>query len=152
MQRYLISIDKRSLVVTDTVGKGTLRINFKPPSKPKVNPALEAWNDLETALNSGKLVLGLFGFSTITERRGFKLEGEVVLSRSHLYDCEIRNGNLHMVSFKQKTLISESTLSFMGSNRFGLIAFKDCYFKQTPAEGFFRRNTSYFKNKLVEGN
>lgn len=152
MQRYLISIDKRSLVVVDTVGEGTLRINFKPPSKPKFNPALEAWNDLRVALDSGKLVLGLFGHSTITERRGFKLEGEVVLSRSHLHDCEIRNGNLHMVSFKQKTLISESTLSFMGSNRFGLIAFKDCYFKQTPPEGFFRRNTSYFKNKLVEGN
>lgn len=152
MQRYLFEIDKGTLVVTDKVGGGSLRIIFKPLSKPTVSPALEAWNDLESALGSGKLHLGLFGISTITERKGFKLEGQVVLSRSHLHDCEIRNGNLHMVSFKQKTLISESTLRYMGSNRFGVIAFKDCFFKTNPTQGYFKRNTCYFKNDLMEGN
>ncbi|EBY9764089.1 hypothetical protein D5W64_13330 [Salmonella enterica subsp. enterica serovar Saintpaul] len=152
MQRYLFEIDKGTLVVTDKVGGGSLRIIFKPLHKPTVSPALEAQNDLELALASGKLHLGLFGINTITERKGFKLEGQVVLSRSHLHDCEIRNGNLHMVSFKQKTLISESTLRFMGSNRFGVIAFKDCYFKTNPEQGYFKRNTSYFKNDLMIGN
>lgn len=150
MDRYSFEIVKKTLVVKDHVTNGSLRITFKPMGKPSISPALEAWNDLEVALNSGKLILGLFGISTITERKGFKLEGEVVLSSSHLYDCEIRNGNLHLVSFKQKLLVSESTLRCMGSNRFGLIAFKDCYFKSNPPTGFFGRTTSYFKNKLVE--
>lgn len=151
MQRYKFAIEKGTLVVHDQVTNGSLRIIFKPLGKPEINPALEAWNDLETALNSGKLILGLFGVNTITERKGFKLEGEVVLSSSHLYDCEVRNGNLHMVSFKQKALISESTLRYMGSNRFGLVAFKDCFFKTNPETGYFKRTTSYFKNELVTG-
>ena len=150
MQRYEFTIEKGTLVVHDQVTNGSLRIIFKPLGKPTISPALEAWNDLETSLNSGKLELGLFGVNTITERKGFKLEGKVVLSSSHLYDCEVRNGNLHMVSFKQKTLISESTLRYMGSNKFGLVAFKDCFFKSNPEGGFKSRITSYFKNKLVE--
>lgn len=150
MQRYEFTIEKGTLVVHDQVTNGSLRIIFKPLGKPMISPALEAWNDLETSLNSGKLELGLFGVNTITERKSFKLEGKVVLSSSHLYDCEVRNGNLHMVSFKQKTLISESTLRYMGSNKFGLVAFKDCFFKSNPEGGFKSRTTSYFKNKLVE--
>jgi len=141
MQRYTFEIIKKTLVIKDLVTDGSLRIVFRPMSKPVINPALEAWNDLEFALKTGKLVLGLFGINTITERKGFKLEGEVVLSSSHLYDCEIRNGNLHMVSFKQKTLISESTLKFMGSNRYGVVAFKDCFFKTNPPTGFLNRTT-----------
>jgi len=150
MDRYSFEIVKKTLVVKDHVTNGSLRITFKPMGKLSISPALEAWNDLEVALNSGKLILGLFGINTITELKGFKLEGEVVLSSSHLYDCEIRNGNLHLVSFKQKLLVSESTLQCMGSNRFGLIAFKDCYFKTNPPTGFITRTTSYFKNKLME--
>lgn len=151
MQRYSFEIVKGTLVVTDLITNGSLLIFFKPLGKPVISPALEAWNDLETILNSSKLELGLFGVNTITERKGFKLEGKVVLSSTHLYDCEVRNGNLHMVSFKQKALISESTLRCMGSNRFGLVAFKDCYYKSTPPEGFPNRTTSYFKNELVSG-
>lgn len=151
MQRYSFAVEKGTLVVHDQITSGSLRIIFKPQGKPQVSPLYEAWNDLETSLNSGKLILGLFGVNTITERKGFKLEGEVVLSSSHLYDCEVRNGDLHMVSFKQKTLISESTLRYMGSNKFGLVAFKDCFFKTNPVTGYLKGTTSYFKNELVVG-
>ena len=149
MQRFEFIVDKEVLIVNDLIHNGSLRIIFKPFGKPSVSPVLEAWNDLEEVINTGRLNLQLHGINTIVERRRFLLQGDVVLSSSHLYDCSIRNSNLHMVSLKQKTIITNSTLKFVGSSRFGELEFKDCSYTNNPSEGYFRNYTSYLNNQLV---
>lgn len=152
MQRFEFVVDREVLIINDLITNGSLRIIFKPLGKPVLSPVYEAWNDLEYSIDAGRLTLQLYGINTIVERRRFLLEGNVILSSSHLYDCVIRNGSLHMVSFKQRTYITNSVLKFMGSNRFGEIDFKNCIYTSNPPQGYFKNTTSYLSNTLTLGN
>lgn len=147
MQGINIEIVRSRLLLRDLDNKGSLHISFTPFKKVFLNPAFEAFNDLEHAINNGKLNLQLFGHNTIREQAGFDLRGNVVLSSCHLYDCKIDNSALHMVSIKQKSVISDSKLAYIGINRYGFVSFKECDLKNTPPVTL--PNHSYFRNVLV---
>lgn len=148
MQRLQFSIKKGALVINDLENNGSLHITFKPYSKPSISPAFEAWNDLESDINSGKLNLRLFGFNTIREQKGFLLKGLVTLSSSHLYEPSIENGHLHLVSLRPKCEIKNSTLSYMGITHFGVILFNECTFDHAPKR-VSDSYSSYYRNQLI---
>lgn len=148
MQRLQFSVKKGALVVDDLGNGGSLHITFKPYSKPRIFPAFEAWNDLELDINSGKLDLHLFGYNTIREQKGFLLKGLVILSSSHLYEPDIENGSLHLVSLRPKCIIKNSTLSTMGITHFGTISFNECNFKHAPMR-MSDSYSSYYHNELI---
>lgn len=148
MQRLQFAVEKGNLVVDDSQNGGSLHIFFKPMGKCEISPAYEAWNDLETAINNGELELRLFGYNTITERKGFFLKGKVDLSSTHLYDPQIENGNLHLMVIKPRCHIQNSTLSFIGLNQFGNASFIDCHFDALPKQAP-PIHLSYYRNQPV---
>jgi hypothetical protein len=147
MQGIQFEVQKGRLLLQDLDNKGTLHISFKPFNKPEINPAFEAWNDLQYAISKGELTLALYGHNTIKEQVGFDLKGMVVLSSCHLYDPRIFNGTLHMVSLKQRSVISDSSLSYIGINRYGSVSFKECNLSKTPKGESYHH--SYYRNGLV---
>lgn len=148
MQRLHFAVSKGTLIIDDLENTGSLHISFKPFGKPELSPAFEAWNDLETAINSGDLNLRLFGYSTILERRGFVLKGDVLLSSCHLYDPQIENGRLHLLSFKPRCKIRNSTLAFMGLTQFGMVSFDECNYDALPKRVSYN-HFSYYRNQPV---
>lgn len=148
MQRLQFAIEKGVLVVHDSENGGSLHISFKSFTKPEISPAYEAWNDLETAVNSGELDLRLFGYNTILEQKGFSLKGRVALSSCHLYDPQIENGNLHLLSLKPRCKIRNSTLAFMGITQFGMVSFDECNYDALPKRVSYN-HMSYYRNQPV---
>lgn len=148
MQRLQFAVSKGTLVIDDLENSGSLHISFKPLGKPEISPAYEAWNDLETALNSGELNLRLFGYNTILEQKGFSLKGDVYLSSCHLYDPQIENGNLHFISLKPRCRIRNSTLAFMGVTQFGMVSFDECNYDALPKRVSYN-HMSYFRNQPI---
>lgn len=148
MQRLQFAVSRGTLVIDDLENGGSLHISFKPFVKSEISPAYEAWNDIETALNSGELNLRLFGYSTILEQKGFSLKGDVVLSSCHLYDPFIENCRLHLVSFKPRCTIKNSTLAFMGIAQFGMVSFDECNYDALPKRVSYN-HTSYFRNQPI---
>lgn len=148
MQRLEFEMKRGSLIVTDLYNKGSLHISFKPYGKPCLSPAIEAWNDIETAINSGKLDLSLYGVNTIKEQKGFVLSGKVVLSSSHLYDPVIHNSFSHMVCLRPRCEIIDSTLMNVGFSHFGTVLFKECSFDTTPKR-VSQTYSSFYRNQLI---
>lgn len=146
MQHLELEVKGSALRVYDHANKGTLIITFKPMGKSEISPLFEAWNDIETAIASGKLKLSLFGYNTIKERRGFVLEGEVVLSSTHLYDPTVINSRLHLVSLKARSYIKDSELTFVGVPHFGRVMFNECQFNSLPNR-VSQQYTSYYRNE-----
>jgi hypothetical protein len=151
MQRFEFTVKKNILVVDDLETGGSLRINCRPLSKPAISPVLEAWNDLEHAIEHQELFLSLHGINTIIERRGFNLKGSVTLKSSHLYDPTIFNSEITMTSLKAKSTILNSELTHLGLAHFGNITFNECQLKGTPLIIPRRgnQNVVYYQNQLM---
>lgn len=151
MQRFEFTVKKNVLVVNDKETGGSLRIDCRPLSKPAISPVLEAWNDLEHAIENQELFLSLHGISTITERRGFNMKGSVTLKSSHLFDPTIFNSTVNMTSIRAKTTILNSELSHLGLTHFGNVTFNECQLKSTPLiiprKG--NQNVVYYQNQLM---
>lgn len=148
MQRLQFAVEDSKLVISDLENGGSLHISFKPLGKVELSPVYEAWNDLETAINNGELVLQLFGYNTILEQKGFSLKGLVKLSSSHLYDPQIENGTLHLLSLKPRCKIRNSSLAFMGISQFGTVSFDECQFDALPKRALYN-HLSYYRNQPV---
>lgn len=148
MQGLEFAVKNGLLVINDLEHKGSLHISFKPIGTPLISPAYEAWNDLETLINSGALNLRLYGFSTIREQRGFELKGDILLSSSHLYDPVIDNSRLHLVSLKPRSNIQDSKLKFIGLSQFGMVSFRECILDVLPKR-VSTYYSSYFRNQLI---
>lgn len=151
MQRFEFTVEGTVLVVEDLEAGGSLRINCRPLNKPKVSPVLEAWNDLEYAIEHQELILSLHGINTITERRGFNLKGYVTLKSSHLYDPTVFNSSVSMVAIRAKTTILNSELSHLGITHFGDVTFNECQLNHTPLviPRKHNQNVVYYQNQLM---
>lgn len=149
MQRYTFEVQGSTLVVTDELNEGSLRITCKPFHKPDVSPVFELWNDIETAISQDRLKLSLFGISTIIERKRTVLDGEVILSSVHLRDAYLTNAKLHLVSLRQRCNIRNSTLVRVGSTRFGEVTFINCDLNHTPDELRTLTNATFMGNNIV---
>lgn len=148
-QRITFKVQGSTLVVSDELNKGSLRITCKPYHKPEINPVLELWNDLETAINRDRLRLSLYGISTIIERKRLVLDGEVILSSVHLRDPYLANAKLHLVSLRQRCNVRNSSLVRVGSSRFGEVTFINCSLNHTPSELLTLNNATYVGNKIA---
>ncbi|AEV89477.1 hypothetical protein OBP_040 [Pseudomonas phage OBP] len=151
MQRFEFTVKKNVLVIDDLETGGSLRINCRPLSKPSISPVLEAWNDLEHAIEHNELFLSLHGINTITERRGFNLKGSVTLKSSHLYDPTVYDSSITMTSIRAKSTILNSELSSLGLTHFGNVTFNECNLKSTPIVIPRKGNQSvvYYQNELI---
>lgn len=149
MQRLNFVIERGVLIINDLETKGSLRIKFKPYNKPDISPAYEALNDLEYAVNTNQLNLKLYGISTLLERRGFNLRGDVTLKSSHLHDPKITNSSLSYVSLIPRATIINSTIEHVGFSHFGELTFNECSFKANPKQRPPTPYAVYFNNILV---
>ncbi|QYN80047.1 putative pentapeptide repeat protein [Kosakonia phage Kc263] len=149
MQRLAFVIERGILIINDLETNGSLRIKFKPFNKPDISPAFEAMNDLEHAINVGELDLKLYGISTLLERRGFNLRGDVTLKSSHLHDPKITNSSLSYVSLIPRATIINSHIEHIGYSHFGELTFNECSFKANPKQRPYASHAVYFNNILV---
>lgn len=148
MQGLEFAVKKGSLIIIDLENKGSLHISFRYYGKPAISPAFEAWNDIETSINSGKLNLRLYGHNTIREQNGFAMSGNVVLSSCHLYDPVLHDSFMHMVFLKPRSEIIGSTLMNIGFSHFGTVLFKECQLDTTPKRVSLRYS-SFYRNQLI---